>query len=121
MRHKQQGITFLGLLILVTFVGLFVYAGIRLTPAYLEYMQVKKALNDVASEQAGSANERNLRIALGRRWDVEDIEGIDPKDIEIVRDGDVFTMRAAWDVTAPFVANVEFLVSFDTSVDVPAR
>lgn len=121
MRHKQQGITFLGLLILVVFVGLFVYAGIRLTPSYLEYMQVKKALTDVAAEQDGSANERNLRIGLQRRWDIEDIEGIAWQDVEITRDGNAFTMRAAWDDTQPFVANVQFLVSFDTQVEVAAR
>lgn len=121
MKHKQQGITFLGLLILVTFVGLFVYAGIRLTPAFLEYMQVKKALNEVAEEAEGQASERDIRISLQRRWDIEDIEGLDVRDIEIARDGDVFTINAAWDVTAPFVANVQFLVSFDETVEVAAR
>lgn len=120
MRRKQQGITFLGLLILVTFVGLFVYAGIRLTPAYLEYMQVNKALNDVAAESEGK-DERSIRVALQRRWDIEDIKNVDARDIEIARDGPVYVVRAAYSVSAPFVANVEFLVNFDKSVEIPAR
>lgn len=121
MRRKQQGMTFLGLLILVVFVGLFVYAGIRLTPAYLDYMQVTKALNDIASETDGKVDERSLRIALQRRWDIEDFKNIDARDVEVVRDGDVYTLTADYQVVTPFVANIELLVSFNKSVEVPAR
>ncbi len=120
MKRKQQGITFLGLLILVAFVGLFVYAGIRLTPAYLEYMTVNKAINDVATENAGQ-NERAIRIALQKRFDIEDVKSLDWRDIEITRDGDVYVINAQYDVTAPFVANVQFLVSFEKTAEVPAR
>ncbi len=38
--RRERGMTVLGLLILVAFVGMFVYAGIRLTPIYIEYMAV---------------------------------------------------------------------------------
>lgn len=121
MRRRQQGITFLGLLILVTFVGLFVYAGIRLTPAYLEYMQVSKALNDIAQENEGGATERNIRIAIQRRFDIEDVTNLDYKQIEVTREGENYVVHAEYDVTSPFVANVQFLVSFDKTVEIPAR
>jgi hypothetical protein len=35
---RQAGMTAIGVLILVLFVGLFAFAGIRLTPVYLNYM-----------------------------------------------------------------------------------
>ncbi len=40
MRHTQRGVTFLGWLILLIPVAIVVYAGIRLTPIYLNYMRV---------------------------------------------------------------------------------
>ena len=40
-RRQQAGITTLGLVILVIFIGLFAFAGIRLTPVYLNYMKVE--------------------------------------------------------------------------------
>ena len=40
-KRQQAGMTTLGLIILVVFVGLFAFAGIRLTPVYLNYVKGK--------------------------------------------------------------------------------
>ena len=50
MRHSQRGITFIGWLFLLVPVAIVVYAGIRLTPIYLNYMRVAKSLTGLASE-----------------------------------------------------------------------
>jgi hypothetical protein len=110
--------TFLGLVILVAFVGLFVYAGIRLTPVYLEYMKVAKAMESLRTEGAG-ADPRTLRLALEKRFDIDDVQSINARDVDITRDGSNLVVRAAWDRTADFVANVQFLVTFDKTVEVP--
>jgi hypothetical protein len=111
--------TFLGLLILVAFVGLFVYAGIRLTPVYLEYMNVAKAMESLRTEQVGT-DPKALRIALERRFDIDDVQSIRARDVEFTREGSTWIVRAAWERTADFVANVSFLVTFDKTVEVPA-
>ena len=36
-RNRQQGITLLGFLIVGAFIGLFVLAGIKLVPVYMEF------------------------------------------------------------------------------------
>jgi Tfp pilus assembly protein PilE len=116
--HRQRGMTFLGLVILVAFVGLFVYAGIRLTPVYLEYMKVAKAMEALRTEGVG-ANQQALRLALERRFDIDDVQSITARDVEITRAGSNLVVRAAWERTADFVGNVQFLVTFDRSVEVP--
>ena len=50
MQHRQQGMTFLGILVLVIVVGAWVYAGIRLVPKYLEYMRIAATLEKVRDE-----------------------------------------------------------------------
>ena len=120
MRTRQRGITMLGLLILVTFLGLFVYAGIRLVPVYLEYMNVAKTLESLKSESGGAASPTVIRNILGKRFDSSYITSIEPKDVAIVKDGDSFSVRATYDATAPFVGNVDFVVHFDKTVSVPA-
>ena len=40
IKHRQAGMTTLGLIIFVSFVGIFAFGGIRLTPIYLDYMKV---------------------------------------------------------------------------------
>lgn len=118
---RQRGITFLGLVILVAFVGIFVYAGIRLVPAYMEYMSVARALDAVKTDVSGGVTQQSIRNSIEKRFEVDDVTSINSRDIEIGRDRDTFTVRAAYNVTARFIANVDFLVTFDKTVEVPVN
>ena len=119
MFARQRGATFLGMVIILAILGFALYAGIRLTPLYFEYMAVVRAMDQTAKEEGGGpTSPQQLRTALDRRWTIEDIKSIDPKEIEIKRSGGGFTMRAYYRAEAPFVANVSLVVDFDKSVDV---
>jgi hypothetical protein len=107
------------MLIIVAILGFALYAGIRLVPLYFEYMAVVRAMDQTAKENANDpTSPQELRNALNRRWTIEDIKSIDPKEIEIKRGSNGFTMRAYYRAEAPFVANVSLVVDFDKSVDV---
>ncbi len=123
MRHRQRGMTMLGILVLVVVVGAWVYAGIRMTPKYLEYMRVASTLEKVRDEYDSNpgTTEFMLRKAVERHFDIEMVEVITSNDIEIDKDGGMFTMRAAYDDTVPLAGNVSFLLEFDKSVEVNAR
>jgi Domain of unknown function (DUF4845) len=120
MRSRQRGATFIGMLVIVAILGFGLYGAIRLFPLYMEYMAVARALDQTAIEQKGeSTNPTTLRMSLDRRWTIEDIKSIQPKEIEIKRSGNGYTMRAHYWAQAPFIANVSFLVDFDKTVNVP--
>lgn len=123
MQHKQRGMTFLGIVVLVVVVGAWVYSGIRLTPKYLEYMRVAATLEKVRDEYDSNPGTTDfmLRKAVERHFDIEMVEVITSNDIEIRREGGTFFMRAAYSDTVPVVANVSFLVEFDKTVEVAAR
>ena len=123
MQHRQQGMTFLGILVLVIVVGAWVYAGIRLVPKYLEYVRIAATLEKVRDEYDSNpgTTEFMLRKAVERHFDIEMVEVITSNDIEIKREGGTFLMRAAYDDTVPLVSNVSFLVEFDKTVEVAAR
>ena len=123
MRSRQKGITIMGLLIGLVLVGGLVYIGIRLTPVYLEAMAIKSALGKVRDEFQSNpgTTEQMLRLGISRQFDVESIDVIGFRDVEITRDGGSFILRAAYEETAPLVANISLLVEFDDSVEVQAR
>ena len=56
MRHRERGVTFLGWVVLLLPVALIVYAGIRLTPVYLEYMKIARSLEQVAAKRGVTMN-----------------------------------------------------------------
>jgi hypothetical protein len=119
MRSRQRGATALGMLTIVAILGVGLFAGIRLVPVYLEYMAVSRALEQTAKENTGSSQEA-LRTSLIRRWAIEDISSLQPKDIEIKRAGGGFIMRAWYRAEVPFVANISLVADFDKTVPVGA-
>ena len=59
MQDRQQGMTFLGILVLVIVVGAWVYAGIRLVPKYLEYVRVAATLSSTSRRRNMMPSERD--------------------------------------------------------------
>jgi type II secretory pathway pseudopilin PulG len=118
MRHQQRGATLIGMIVIIAIVGLGLYAGIRLTPKYIEYMAVARALEQTASEHDATTSVAELRRSLDRRWTIEDIKSIDVKEVEIKRAGSGYAMRAWYRAEAPFIANVSLVVDFDKTVNV---
>lgn len=123
MQHRQRGMTMLGILFLVVVVGAWVYAGIRMVPKYLEYMRVASTLEQVRDEYDSNpgTTEFMLRKAIERRFDIEMVEVITSNDVEIRKEGALFTLRAAYEDTVPVAGNISFLLEFDKSVEVNSR
>jgi hypothetical protein len=53
MRSRQRGATFLGMVTIIAIIGFALYGGIRVTPMFLEYMAVVRALDETAKEYSG--------------------------------------------------------------------
>lgn len=119
MLARQRGATFIGMVVIVAIIGFGLYAAMRLTPLYMEYLEVARALEQTAKEHQGEGvSPQTLRTALDRRWTIEDIKSIDTKDIEIIKKRNGYTMRAYYRAEAPFIGNVSLVVDFDKTVDV---
>lgn len=122
MRHRERGVTFLGWMFLLLPMALVVYAGIRLTPIYLEYMKIARTLEQVADDFKGDqADSQRLRMAIERRFDIEDVHVISATDaaaVVIRKQGSGFTVQATYEDTAPFISNILLLVEFDKVVKV---
>ena len=50
--RREAGMTTIGMITLVAFIGLFVFAALRLTPVYLNYMKVAGVVQAPALEAA---------------------------------------------------------------------
>lgn len=113
-KRHQAGMTTLGLVILVAFVGLFAFAGIRLTPIYLNYMKVVGVVDGVTEEFDGAGATRSaVRNSISRRFDIESVGVITAKDVKVTAVDGGFEVAATYPHKAPFIANVSFVVDFD--------
>jgi hypothetical protein len=115
--RRERGMTMLGLVILIAFVGMFAFAGIRLTPVYLNYMKVLGVINGVHDEFDGTNPSRSaIRSSIARRFDVESVSQIEARQVTVTTVDSGFEVRAKYNHVAPFIANVSFMVEFDKAV-----
>jgi len=113
-RHRQTGMTTIGVIILVAFVGIFAFGGIRLTPVYLNYMKVVGVVDGVRDEFDGqNATRTAIRKSISRRFDIESVSELTAKEVTVTKLDGGYEVVAAYSHKADFVANISFVVDFD--------
>jgi hypothetical protein len=118
-RRHQRGMTFIGLLCILALVGVIGFAGLRLVPIYLNYMKVARSMDVTAAEFKGeNPDPVGIRRSLEKHWQIEDISGVDAKDVEIVKDEGVVILHVVYDDSSPYISNVSLAVHFDKTVKV---
>jgi Tfp pilus assembly protein PilE len=119
MRRRQLGMTFIGLMCILVLVGIIGYAGVRLTPVYLNYMNVVKTMQTTAAEFKGeNIDPGAIRNSLERHWEITTITAVDYKDVEITKDESGVTLHVAYDDSEPYIANISLAVHFEKTVKV---
>lgn len=117
--HVQRGIGLIGLMAAIAIGGFGVYTGFALLPVYLEYIEVRASvdsLNEGASEVDLSA--RRLHDLLQRRFQVNSIHHVAPKDIVITPAQDHFRVAVAYEVRIPWFANIDLVTKFQHETQV---
>lgn len=116
---KQEGMTFLGLLVVAALISFFAYLGIRLVPVYMEYFNVTSSLKSLASKESQDLGAGQLRENLLKHLEINDVKHVDRSNIKIERDAGKHVVTVAYDVQQKFYGNVYLLVMFDESVTIP--
>ncbi len=121
MKRTQKGITFIGWLVLLIPVAIVGYAAIRLTPVYLNYMKVAKALDRIAEENAGEQqlNVGSVRNALDRQFDIDAINYPPTSAIAVRKEGVNWVLVADYEDMIPMFAGISLVVKFDKRAVVP--
>jgi len=118
VRNRQRGVTLIGWLVLLTPLAIVVYTGIRLTPVYLNYMNVARTLERLRGElrDTSGITPQSIRTTIEKHFEIESVNYPSIKDIKISKDGPAWVVEAAYDDQAPLFANMFILVAFDKTV-----
>ncbi|TXK65864.1 DUF4845 domain-containing protein [Alkalisalibacterium limincola] len=118
---RARGITFLSFIIVLVVVGFFAYMAMRLVPVYQEYFSVRQAMKAVAEEAGPNTSPAQIRQSLARRFDISYVENVRPQDIRVIRDARGTQLNIQYQRVTPFLYNIEFLISFDETVELSSR
>ncbi len=116
-RRRQAGMTTIGIVIMIAFVGIFAFAFLRLTPVYLNYMKIVGVVDGVRIEFDGQGpTSAGVKRSIRRRFDVESVSVIAARDVKVTAVDGGLEVSAVYEHTAPFIANIYFTVRFDKTV-----
>lgn len=116
--RRQAGVTLIGFLILAGLFGVIGFAVIKLVPMYMRNLTLTAVLKEVSDELGGrSATPGAIRVALGKRFDIEGIE-LPPENVKITQMRDGYQVRIQYEARAHYLSDIWLLVTFDKQVDI---
>ncbi len=115
--RRQDGLTLIGFIIMLSFTIFIIFIGMRIVPIYMEYYSVVSAMNGVASER-GSANLSpfDIRVKMHNRLYVSYSSGnVKDRNMKITRNKGTH-LRVAYEVRKPVIGNLDVVAKFDRTV-----
>jgi predicted membrane chloride channel (bestrophin family) len=114
-RAQQSGLSMLGFLFVTIVIVVCVMIGFRVTPAFIEYYSIQKALEQALVDTRDLNSTAEVRAAFQRRADAGYIESVNGRDIEVVKTRNQITASASWTRKLPLIANASLLLEFDAT------
>ena len=119
MLRRQRGVTAIGWLVLLIPFAIVIYAGVRLLPLYLNYMNVSRTLSNLANQyRGGGATPDDIRNSITKHFEIDEVNYPTIRDISISRAGQGWQVEAAYYDQAPLFAHITLQVKFDKVVNV---
>ncbi len=116
--QKQQGMTFIGLVLMVAGIVFVAVIGMKMIPAYLEYMSVKKAINIIETHpDFPQMTSKQVRETFDKTVRIDNIQSVTANDLIISQGSTGPVVTAEYQVVVPLMGNVSALMDFYTSTD----
>ena len=116
---QQQGATFLGMAIVAGAIIFIAIIGMKMAPAYIEYLSVKKVIKAMGNDTSlSSMSTKEIRQSFDKRKIIDDISSVSKEDLVIEKDeGGEMVISVDYQVQKPLMGNVTALLDFHASSD----
>ena len=113
---SQQGITFLGMAIVIAILIFGAIIAMKMAPAYIEYMSVKKVLHAMKQDPLNTMSKKDIKESYTRRASIDDIHSVTADDLVIEKDETGNTVVSTqYKVIKPLMGNVSVILDFSSS------
>jgi hypothetical protein len=114
---RQLGISVWGLIFGLFLLIVVSLLAMRLTPAYLEFFAIQKALNGIAVEKRGGvgATVAEIRRAFDARAAIDDFTAVKAADLEITKEGNAVVITAIYRKEVKLFGNLGIYIDFEAS------
>jgi Tfp pilus assembly protein PilE len=113
---NQRGMTFIGVVVIVGLILFIAIVAMKMMPAYIEFMAVKKVIRAMGQDQLSTMNKKEIKESFNRRKSIDDIQSISVDDLVISKDESGNTVVSVeYQVLKPIMGNVSALIDFKAS------
>ena len=120
--HRQSGMTLISFLMMFVLIGFFALLVIKLAPIYLEHFKVSSSLQTLKNEpDIGHKSKEEIIRLLEKRWEINMVNVVTGKDVEFTRTSSSMKVQIAYEVSTHILGNIDALVYFDDSIEVPSN
>lgn len=120
--QKQKGMTAVGWVFVFLMIALVTLLVLKLLPIYLDGFSVSSSLESLKKEHnISKQGPVEIQRMLLKRLDINMVDDVTKDDIYITRDKSSMTIEVAYEVREKLAGNLDVIVSFDYSVEVPVN
>ncbi len=121
--RKQQGATFLTWVASAGVVIFVFISAVKLVPVYLEFYTVRSLVDSIAKTSPNNVSTQEIRRKVGDYMNVNSLTTLAIDDFKVVQlegGNNVRALQIYYEVRKPWVANIDFLMTFDYSKELGA-
>ncbi len=122
IKDNQKGITFPGLLIVLSLIGFFALIILKVTPLYLENSTINSALDSLVEEAGiGKKGKRAMRNKLDSNFYINNVKSITGKDIKFEKSKEkkIWIVSAEYEARSMLFKNIGVFIEFKKTVEIP--
>jgi DNA-dependent RNA polymerase auxiliary subunit epsilon len=112
LRRAQRGLSMIGFLFVLVILALVAVLGMKIVPTVSEYFSIKKAITTAA---ASGTSVRDIQMSFDKQRDVNYIESVSGKDLEIMKTADGFEVTVAYQKKIPLVGPASLVLDYVVS------
>jgi hypothetical protein len=117
LRSRQLGLGWFGMLFVLGAIAFVSIIVIKCLPIYLNQMKVASSVSKVATDpENAKAEVGNLRKDLQRYWDIEGINHLEPRDINVKRTQDGRFLSYEYEARESLFYNISIVMEFADDV-----
>lgn len=117
MRNRQRGLGWFGLLFVLAVIAFASIVVVKCLPVYLNQMKIASSVSKVATDpENGRAEVHELRRALQRYWDIEDIKYLAPAEVKVKRTESGRFLSYEYEARERLFYNISIVIEFADDV-----
>lgn len=114
--HKtQNGFTLTGLVVVSALLIVIALIGMKVVPAYMEFLSVKKVLTAMKQEPLDTMSKNEIMKSFDKRANIAYISIVKGSDLTIEKTSTGTVVNVEYQVIRPIAGNLSVLIDFSTA------